>query len=167
MSSRSGLSTTLTPTLLLTSALIAATAGAAPRYQKPTRAAIEALPAKPGGAAKPRPAEPARPTLLVEQLRERVTVRVEDLTDAALRTLERLIALTTDSDPEKPDLLFRRAEHLRERKTQLMFKARALDEPIHRARGAERARLLAAQRAHEAGERGWLLRAAEASCPTR
>jgi len=110
----------------------------------------------PSTVASPRP----RRWLDAEQFRRRVQGRVGVLTDRAIAVLKRLIQVAEDDDPRKPDYHFRLAEHYREKKLQFMFRARALDEKIFRARAAaDRARLKASQRRYEAAERAWMKKA--------
>jgi tetratricopeptide (TPR) repeat protein len=111
------------------------------------------------GKVQGRPA--AQPALGAEQFRGLVAVKVQQLNDAAIKALLRLIAATDEKDPDKPDYLFRLAEHYRENKTHFMFQARQLDETIFNASSKERSTLVARQRRHEAAERAWLLRAME------
>ena len=95
-----------------------------------------------------------------EQFRRKTQGRLGALTDQAIAVLRRLIRVTEDSDPQKPDYYFRLAEHYREKKVQYMFKARGLDERIYRTESAtEKARLRSQQRRHEKAERTWMKKA--------
>ena len=138
-----------------------ATASPPPRAPKKPMVQVKAAGAEhtrvtPSTVASPRP----RRWLDAEQFRRRVQGRVGVLTDRAIAVLKRLIQVAEDDDPRKPDYHFRLAEHYREKKLQFMFRARALDEKIFRARAAaDRARLKASQRRYEAAERAWMKKA--------
>jgi len=101
------------------------------------------------------------PGVSVEALRRALRRRAARLSGEAISVLKRLLKNTPDDEPEKADYWFRLAEHYREIQSDEAFRARELDEPVFRARGAHRARLEATQRAHAAAERRWMLRALE------
>ena len=135
---------------------------AAPRYEKKTsevqvRAAkkrftkVEKKEEGPGAK---------RPQLMAEHFRKSAAAKVAKLTDQAIATLKRLIKVTDDNDPEKPDFFFRLAEHYREKKVQFMFRARELDENIYRARSSgEKARYKQQQKSYERAEQRWMIEA--------
>ena len=153
-----------TAPLLVTVLLLAAPAVADPGDRTPAEKEIvkvKAARADRTSAPTRRVAAPAPAANLgAERFRARVKGRLGLLTNRAIHTLRRLIEATGDSDPQKPDYLFRLAEHYREKQVQHMFQARALDEPIFKARGAkERDPLLARQRRHERAERAWMVTA--------
>jgi tetratricopeptide (TPR) repeat protein len=108
--------------------------------------------------AKPKGEGPTRPAIMAEQFREQAAAKVERLTDAAIATMKRLISVTSDNDPEKPDFFFRLAEHYREKKTQFMFRARELDEKIYQAQSeSEKGRYQGTQKSYERQEHQWML----------
>ena len=122
--------------------------------------AVQTLRTRVEPAAARRPS--ARPSRLLnaEQFHRQVRSRLGQLTSRAMAVLQRLIRVTEEDDPQKPDYYFRLAEHCREKKVQYMFRARELDERIHAARTASaRERLRALQRQYEVQERRWLKRA--------
>src|SRR4051812_5696724 len=51
-----------------------------------------------------------RPTITADDIFGGVGDKVKSVTDSQIKVLQRLIDTTADSDPEKPDLLFRMAE---------------------------------------------------------
>ncbi|MCC6747684.1 MAG: tetratricopeptide repeat protein [Deltaproteobacteria bacterium] len=103
---------------------------------------------------------PKRPTLAAEQFRASAEAKVVTLTNAAIAKLKQLVAVTDDSDPEKPDFYFRLAEHYREKKNQYMFKARELDEEIFTSHDpVKKERLKSLQKQYEQTEQQWLVSA--------
>src|SRR5262249_20613614 len=55
------------------------------------------------------------------------------ITDAQIKTLQKLINVTADSDPEKPDLMFRMAELYAEQEHYYNFRAREMDQKVFEA----------------------------------
>jgi len=99
-----------------------------------------------------------KPSLFAEQFRAKTQDRVAKLTDDAIGALKRLLQVTEDTDPEKPDVLFRLAEHYREKQNQYMFRARELDEKIYQAKTeGEKAQYRARQKKYEQAEKRWML----------
>lgn len=133
----------------------------APKYSKRTDVQVQATQtSRTKVGEKPKDGQPSRPGVMAEQFRTEATAKVERLTDQAIATLKRLIQVTADDDPEKPDFYFRLAEHYREKKTQAMFRARELDEKIYQASSPSiKAQLQRKQRAYEQEEKKWLLEA--------
>lgn len=152
----------LPPALLL---LVPAAALGAGKYSKGSEVQVRAAKKRvtkvkakqeegPGATA------PERPALMAEQFRAKAQAKVAKLTDAAISTLKRLIKVTDDNDPEKPDFFFRLAEHYREKKVQYMFRARELDEYIYQAKSSSRKnRLKRRQKAYEKAEKQWMIEA--------
>ncbi|MCB9555094.1 MAG: tetratricopeptide repeat protein [Deltaproteobacteria bacterium] len=106
--------------------------------------------------------ERRRPQLEAEEYRRASNVRgrVAKLTDAAIRKLRQLMAVTEDNDPEKPDFIFRLAEHFREKKWHFEFRAREMDEPIFGENDPNRkARLKSEQKGFEQASRKWMIEA--------
>ena len=85
------------------------------------------------------------------------------VTDAQIKVLQRLIDATSESDAEKPDLLFRMAELYAEQQSYYNFKARDLDEKIFAAKekgdAAKENQLKAQQADFEKREKAWLMEA--------
>ena len=140
----------LTSPLCLLVAISAGSVGAAPRKAEVEVQAIHRAP-EPAAAS-----DRARPALSAEQFRRQVRRMVSRLTKEAIAVLKRLLATMKPDDPDRADPLFRLAEQYRELKTDAMFQARALDEPIFRATGGAREALRARQRLQERRERAWL-----------
>lgn len=89
--------------------------------------------------------------------------KLKAVTDAQIKVLQRLIDATSESDPEKPDLLFRMAELYAEQERYYSFKARELDEKVFDAQQkndvAKTNQLKAQQQDFEKREKTWLLEA--------
>jgi len=89
--------------------------------------------------------------------------QLKAVTDSQIKVLQRLIDITNESDPEKPDLLFRMAELYAEQTRFYNFRARDLDEKIFAARDkndtAKASQLEAQQKDYEKREKQWLLEA--------
>ncbi len=76
--------------------------------------------------------------------------------------MKRLIQVTPDDDPQKPDFLFRLGELFAEKQHYYFSKARALDQKIFDAPPNQRGKLQAEQRKYESEEQKWLLEAVKA-----
>ncbi|MBW2731978.1 MAG: tetratricopeptide repeat protein [Deltaproteobacteria bacterium] len=99
-----------------------------------------------------------RPAISGEAFRAQLQAKVSRLTDAAIKTLNRLIRITPDDDPEKPDFYFRLAEHYRDKKLQYNFRARELDEQVFSITdGAKKQRLKQRQGLYEKYEKQWMV----------
>jgi tetratricopeptide (TPR) repeat protein len=135
---------------------------AAPRYKK-TSGEVQVSSVQTGKtkiASKAGSDEPVRPTLMAESFRAEASAKVAKLTDQAIATLKRLIKVTPDDDPEKPDFFFRLAEHYREKKTQFMFTARELDEKVYQETNPSRkVEIQSKQKAYEKAEGQWMVEA--------
>jgi tetratricopeptide (TPR) repeat protein len=81
-------------------------------------------------------ADKKKPTITAEDVFGGVGEKVKSVTDAQIKVLARLIDNTSDSDPEKPDLLFRMAELYNEQYRYYDFRARELDEKVFDAGNA-------------------------------
>ena len=75
-----------------------------------------------------------KPDLAISDVFSGKGADLKAVTDAQIKVLQRLIDATSESDPEKPDLLFRMAELYAEQQSYYNFKARDLDEKIFTAR---------------------------------
>lgn len=143
--------------------LASGAAYAAPRYGK-SEVTVQA---KQSHLTKVKKAEPGetkakrrdrRPALSGEAFRRQTKSNVSKLTDAAIGTLNRLIRVTANDDPEKPDFYYRLAEHYRDKKVQYNFEARELDEKIFLERDPERKKAYRArQEQYEKYEKQWML----------
>jgi tetratricopeptide (TPR) repeat protein len=132
------------------------------RYSKGSEVQIKAAKKRATKVVKKKAAGPRaqQPQLMAEQFRASAQAKVAKLTDAAISTLKRLIQVTDNDDPEKPDFYFRLAEHYREKKVLFMFRARELDEKIYGTNSASRKSMLKRrQKAYERGEKQWMVNA--------
>src|SRR5450755_241610 len=102
------------------------------------------------------------PVLTVDQF---VAVKQEGilkLVDAQIGKMRRLIQVTGDDDPQKPDFLFRLGELYAEKQHYNFAKARALDQKIYEMPPNQRGELQSRQRVYEQEEQKWLLEAVKA-----
>jgi tetratricopeptide (TPR) repeat protein len=100
------------------------------------------------------------PTITADDIFQGVGSQVKSITDAQIKTLQRLIDVTNDQDPEKPDLMFRMAELYAEQEHFYNFKARDIDQKVYEAqqKGDERGvgQMKAQQADYEKKEKAWL-----------
>jgi tetratricopeptide (TPR) repeat protein len=109
--------------------------------------------------APPPPKKETGPVLTVDQF---VAVKQEGimkLVDAQISKMRRLIQVTNDDDPQKPDFLFRLGELYGEKQHYNFGKARALDQKIYEMPPNQRGNLLNEQKRYEAEQQKWLLEA--------
>lgn len=103
----------------------------------------------------------SRPEISADDVFGGVGEKVKTVTDAQIKVMLRLINNTQDSDPEKPDLLFRLAELYAEQQRYYNFRGRELDQKIFDAqnanKGGEVANLKAQQQEYLKKENQWLL----------
>ena len=109
--------------------------------------------------------ERRNPNLTPSDVFAGVGEQLKAVTDSQIKVLQRLINVTADTDPEKPDLLFRMAELYAEQERYYNFKARSLVEKIAQANKAgdtdASAKLVTEQQEYEKREKQWLLEAAK------
>ena len=74
--------------------------------------------------------EKKRPEISADDVFGGVGEKVKSVTDKQINVMQRLIQNTSDSDPEKPDLMFRLAELSAEQQRYYNFRARELDAKI-------------------------------------
>jgi tetratricopeptide (TPR) repeat protein len=102
-----------------------------------------------------------RPTINADDVFQGIGEQVKGITDAQISVLQRLIENTSDTDPEKPDLLFRMAELYNEQQRYYSFRARELDQKIfeagNRGQTEQEAKLKAQQADYQKKEDRWLL----------
>jgi tetratricopeptide (TPR) repeat protein len=102
------------------------------------------------------------PTLKQEQFLTAVQNKIADINEAMIAKMQKLVAITPDTDPEKPDFYFRLAELYNEKRQYFNFRARTLDEKIYQAANdADKQRLTRDQANNEREEKKWLLEAAK------
>lgn len=129
----------LTSSIVLVSFGLAPLVHAAGKYTKKEAqiSVVQTELTKPKQAKK----EDVRPTINASDVFGGLGDQVKQITDEQVKVLRRLIENTDDSDPEKPDLLFRMAELYAEQERYYNFRARDLDQKIFEAGNAGNAAL--------------------------
>src|SRR5262245_45214476 len=84
------------------------------------------------------------------------------ITESQIAKMQRLVAVTEEDDPQKPDLYFRLAELRADGERYCFTRARELDQKIFEALPGEKAALQAEQQRWESQRQRWLLAAAQA-----
>ena len=112
--------------------------------------------------APPAKKKETRPTLTVDQFRETKTQEIQKIVDAQISKMRRLITVTADDDPQKPDFMFRLGELYAEKQRYNFNAARALDQKIFELQPNQRGPLQAQQKTYEQQEQKWLLEAVKA-----
>jgi tetratricopeptide (TPR) repeat protein len=102
------------------------------------------------------------PMLTVEEFRGQRQEKIVKINQIAIEKHQRLLRVTDDDDPQKPEFHFRLAELYYEQQRYTNFQARSLDERVFQAKNpGEKARLEQQQKRLEGEERQWLLKAVE------
>ena len=112
--------------------------------------------------APPPPKKETGPVLTVDQFVEQKREGIIKLVDAQISKMRRLIQVTGDDDPQKPDFLFRLGELYGEKQQYNFNKARALDQKIYEMQPNQRGRLQEEQKRYEQEQQKWLLEAVKA-----
>src|SRR5215467_13823565 len=112
--------------------------------------------------APPPPKKETRPTLTVDAFREQKTQEIQKIVDAQISKMRRLITVTQDDDPQKPDFMFRLGELYAEKQRYYFNQARGLNQKIYELPPNQRASLQNTQKGFEAQEQKWLLEAVKA-----
>src|SRR4029079_1990646 len=112
--------------------------------------------------APPPPKKETRPSLSVDAFREQKTQEIQKIVDAQISKMRRLITVTQDDDPQKPDFMFRLGELYAEKERYNFNQARALDQKIFELQPNQRGPLQAQQKTYEQQEQKWLLEAVKA-----
>ena len=112
--------------------------------------------------APPPPKKEKGPVLTVDQFVEQKREGIMKLVEAQISKMRRLIQVTGDDDPQKPDFLFRLGELYAEKQHFFFGKARALDQKIYEMPPNQRGNLTAEQHRYEQEEQKWLLEAVKA-----
>jgi tetratricopeptide (TPR) repeat protein len=99
------------------------------------------------------------PTITVDQFIFQKQGEIQKLVDAQIIKMRRLIQVTQDDDPQKPDFHFRLAELYAEKQRYNFNQARALDQKIFDAPPAQKATLQNQQKKYESDQQKWLLEA--------
>jgi len=147
-------------TVLASFSLTATLAGAAAKYTK-KESEIQATQTALTKPAQTKKDEKKRPDITADDVFGGVGEKVKSVTDQQIKVMQRLIQNTSDTDPEKPDLLFRMAELYNEQQRYYNFRARELDAKIFDAQnngdapGADR--MKAQQQDYSKKENQWLL----------
>jgi TolA-binding protein len=102
------------------------------------------------------------PVITVDQFIFQKQGEVQKLVDAQIIKMRRLISVTQDDDPQKPDFHFRLAELYAEKQRFYFSAARGLDQKIFDAPPAEKATLQNQQKQYEQTQQKWLLEAVKA-----
>jgi tetratricopeptide (TPR) repeat protein len=118
--------------LIASFTLASSYAGAAGKYTKKESEIVATQTAltKPAQHVKD---EKKKPSITADDVFGGVGEKVKSITDVQINKYKRLIDVTNDNDPEKPDLLFRLAELYNEQYRYYDFRARELDEKIFNA----------------------------------
>jgi tetratricopeptide (TPR) repeat protein len=129
------------------------------RYQKQEKEiqASQTTLTKP--AAPPPAPKETGPTITVDQFIFQKQGQIQHLVDAQIIKMRRLIQVTQDDDPQKPDFHFRLAELYAEKQRFYFSSARALDQKIFDAPPAQKATLQNQQKGYEQKQQQWLLEA--------
>jgi tetratricopeptide (TPR) repeat protein len=112
--------------------------------------------------APPPPKKEKGPTLTVDQFVAQKREGIIRLVEAQIGKMKRLIQVTGDDDPQKPDFLFRLGELYAEKEHYYFNKARSLDEKIYELPENQRGTLTAEQNKYQSEEQRWLLEAVKA-----
>lgn len=112
-------------------------------------------------APPPKEKKESGPVISLEEFVGKRQDKIQKITDAQINQMQRLIRVTEDSDPQKPDFYFRLAELYAEKQRYFFFQARSLDQKIFEAQRGAKASLQNAQRNHERDSERWLLKAVE------
>lgn len=143
-------------TLAAAFALLAASstaASAAPQYKKGER---EISGVQQTDLTKPKAPDATKqaagPILTIDQFVDQKRSEIMKIVDKQIEQMQRLINVTDDSDPQKPDFHFRLAELFAEKHRYYTFYARGLDQKIFDAKPGEKSGLQSKQK--EADKRG-------------
>jgi tetratricopeptide (TPR) repeat protein len=149
-------------TVLASFSLSATLAGAAAKYTK-KESEIQATQTALTKPVQVKKDEKSRPNINADDVFGGVGEKVKSITDQQTKILQRLIENTSDTDPEKPDLLFRMAELYNEQQRYYNFRARELDAKIYDAqvKGDQPAadKMKSQQVDYQKKEQVWLLEA--------
>lgn len=111
----------------------------------------------------PKEQKQSGPTITLDQFIGTRQEKIQKITDQQITQMQRLIRVTGNDDPQKPEFHFRLAELFAEKQRYFFFQARSLDQKIFEAKnGGERATLTRQQQEHDREHEKWLLKAVEA-----
>src|SRR5262249_36600058 len=112
--------------------------------------------------APPPPKKETGPTITVDAFVTQKQGQIQTLVDKQITQMRRLIQVTQDDDPQKPDFWFRLAELYAEKQRFFFGKAHALDQKIFDAQGGEKSTLQGEQKKYEQDQQKWLLESVKA-----
>jgi len=110
-------------------------------------------------AAPPPQQKETGPTITVDQFIFQKQGQIQKLVDAQIIKMRRLIQVTQDDDPQKPDFDFRLAELYAEKQRFYFSSAHQLDQKIFDAPPAQKVTLQNQQKGYEQTQQKWLLAA--------
>lgn len=138
-------------------------AGAAGKYTKKEDTVVASQTSLTKPLEKPKREEKKKPDLTAADVFSGQGEALKAVTDSQIKVLQRLIDVTNEGDPEKPDLLFRMAELYAEQQRYYNFRARDMDDKIFAAQQKNNVplanQLKAQQQDFEKREKQWLLEA--------
>lgn len=107
------------------------------------------------------PAQPKKtgPVLTIDQFIDTKKAEIQRIVDQQINQMRKMIAVTGDDDPQKPDFYFRLGELHAEKQRFFFGKARALDQKIFEAQPGQKPKLQDEQKKYEKAEEQWLLEA--------
>jgi tetratricopeptide (TPR) repeat protein len=151
-----------TPALALAADPPAPTNSGKGRYQKQEKEVQASQTNLTKPAAPPPPKKETGPAITIDQFIFQKQGQIQKLVDAQIIKMRRLIAVTQDDDPQKPDFHFRLAELYAEKQRFNFSSAHQLDQKIFDAPPAQKAALQNQQKAYEQTQQKWLLAAVAA-----
>ncbi|HVZ71506.1 MAG TPA: tetratricopeptide repeat protein [Polyangia bacterium] len=102
------------------------------------------------------------PVLTVDQFIHQKQAQIQTLVDQQIIKMRRLIQVTQDDDPQKPDFWFRLAELYADKQRYYFGMARSLDQKIFDAPPPQKATLQNQQKTYDQTQGKWLLEAVKA-----
>jgi TolA-binding protein len=134
------------------------------RHQKPTTVEVQPIERRVTKPEAPAARDPrnARPTIRLPDFVAEHRERLRRITDAQIAKMRRLLEITQEDDPAKPDYDFRLGELYAENERVAFAQARALDQRIFEAQAAGKPALQREQQGYEREEQSWLLQAVKA-----
>src|SRR5450432_564467 len=151
-----------TPTLALAADAPAPSNSGKGRYQKQEKEVQASQTNLTKPAAPPPQKKGTGPAITIDQFIFQKQGQIQKLVDAQIIKMRRLIAVTQDDDPQKPDFHFRLAELYAEKQRFNFSAAHQLDQKIFDAPPAQKAALQNQQKAYEQTQQKWLLAAVAA-----
>jgi tetratricopeptide (TPR) repeat protein len=102
------------------------------------------------------------PVLTVDQFVAQHREGIIKLVNLQIDKMRRLIQVTNDDDPQKPDFLFRLGELYSEKQQYFFNKVHALDQKIYESQPNQRGTMLQEQKKYQSEQEKWLLEAVKA-----